>query len=83
MFLVVVILYGICSSDGDGRLEWHVHVLSGWLVATGTRVLKPVGEAGEAYRLSPPLSVTHSKYREHLSEHLEMTGIFHTCYSYS
>ena len=33
----------------EGKLEWHVHVLSGWLITTGTRVLKPVSEVAEAY----------------------------------
>jgi hypothetical protein len=33
----------------EGKLEWHVHVLSGWLITTGTRVLKPVRESAEAY----------------------------------
>ena len=48
----------------EGRLEWHVHVLSGWLVTTGTRVLKPVSEAAEAYviKASQHTFPTHLPY---------------------
>ena len=33
--------------NAEGKIEWHVHVLSGWLVTTGTRILK--SKAGQAY----------------------------------
>jgi hypothetical protein len=35
--------------NSDGKLEWHVKLISGWVVASGTRVLKPAGEASQAY----------------------------------
>ena len=35
--------------NAEGRLEWHVHTLGGWLTTIGTRVFKPVSEASHAY----------------------------------